>query len=106
MALYEQTLSPYALYKGRAEYHLNTAFSIVIQRIESKRAQTDGVLGAVATMALGERLSGNETAWNIHVDGVAQIIRDRHARGIFGLPPWFIDLLILFVSPCTLTRRS
>lgn len=54
-------------------------------------------------MAFGERLTRNDTAWNVHIDGVAQIIKERHAQGIFTLPPWFLDLQILSApSPLSL----
>lgn len=97
MGICERLWSPDALCRWRSESHWNTAFNIVIERIQAKRAHTDGVLAAVVNMAFGERLVGNEATWNVHIDGVAQIIRDRHARGIFGVPPWLERLLVLYV---------
>lgn len=105
MAICERHWYPDTLYKWRSEIHRNAAFNIVIERIQSRQAQTDGVLGAVLTMAFGERLVGNDLAWNVHIDGLAQIIKDRHSRGIFVLPPWFSSLLVLSVSP-SCSRRT
>lgn len=99
MAIGEKYWSPNVASKRRAEVHSNLAVNTVIQRIQSRQAQTDGVLGAVMTMAFGERLARNDVGWNVHIDGVAQIIKERHARGIFDLPPWFLDLQILSVIP-------
>lgn len=95
VAIGEKFWSPNVASKRRASTHSNMAINTVIQRIQSREAQTDGILGAVTTMAFGERLTRNDTAWNVHIDGVAQIIKERHAQGIFTLPPWFLDLQIL-----------
>lgn len=99
LAICERHWSPDAISTWKAAKHWDAAFNIVIERIRSEQAHSDGVLGAVYTMAFGERLAGNELAWNVHIDGIAQLISNRHARGITVLPSWFSGLLILFVSP-------
>lgn len=82
-----------------AHIHASRAVNILIQRINSGQAHTDAVLAVVCTMAIGGRLSNDDTAWSIHMDGVAQLIRERYARGICHLPSWFTDLLVSFVKP-------
>lgn len=82
-----------------AHVHSIRAVDILIQRINSGRAHTDAVLAVVCTMAIGGRLANDDDVWSIHVKGLAQIIRERHARGIFQLPPYFTDLLLSFVRP-------
>ncbi|KAK7757577.1 hypothetical protein SLS62_000592 [Diatrype stigma] len=94
VAIGEKNWSPNVASKRRAEVHLSIAVNTVIQRIQSRQAQTDGVLAAVITLAFGERLARNDTAWNIHIDGLAQIIRERYAQGIFDMPLWFLDLQV------------
>ncbi|KAI8631870.1 hypothetical protein F5Y19DRAFT_422399, partial [Xylariaceae sp. FL1651] len=87
--------SPDRKYQQLARYHSSKATNTIIQRIQYGRAHTDAVLAAVMTMAFGERLRHNELAWNIHIDGAAQLVRDRISKGTLGTWPWFWDLLIL-----------
>lgn len=84
-----------------AHVHSIRAVDILIQRINSEKAHTDAVLAVVCTMAIGGRLANDDIAWSIHMDGVAQIIRERYSRGICQLPSWFTDLLVSFVKPFT-----
>ncbi|KAI0121386.1 hypothetical protein BJ170DRAFT_644657 [Xylariales sp. AK1849] len=87
--------SPALGYQYMAEYHSSRANNIIIQRITSGRAHTDAVLGAVVNMAFGERLRHNDHAWNIHIDGLARLIKERRSQGATDLPQWFCDLLVL-----------
>ena len=36
--------------------------------------------------------------WGIHVEGLAQIIREREKKGPLSLPTWFLDLIVEFVA--------
>ncbi|KAH9904170.1 hypothetical protein F4778DRAFT_734282 [Xylariomycetidae sp. FL2044] len=87
--------SPDGRYQEMACKHWSNATNMIIDRITSGGAYTDPVLGTVVTMAFGERLSGNEAAWHIHVDGLAQLIRERRLRDGTDLPQWFYDVSIL-----------
>lgn len=98
VAIGEKNWSPNVASKRRAEVHFSIAVNTVIQRIQSRQAQTDGVLAAVITLAFGERLARNDAAWKIHIDGLAQIIRERHAQGIYAMPLWFLDLQVLYAA--------
>ncbi|KAM5377904.1 hypothetical protein ACJZ2D_004808 [Fusarium nematophilum] len=73
--------------KGRAIHMIN-------QRLDSPLGLTDGVLGAVFTLTFAERLANNETALNVHVEGLAQMIKLRRSSGEDTIPPWFSDFLL------------
>ncbi|KAH7353331.1 hypothetical protein B0T11DRAFT_356373 [Plectosphaerella cucumerina] len=79
----------------RADFHACRATGLLIQRIGSREAYTDGFLGAAFTMALNERLLRNDEAWKVHIGGIIQAVRGRRAQGLPGLPPLFTDLVIL-----------
>lgn len=81
--------------KLRAEMHSYRATTMVMDRISSNKTESDGFIGAVLTMAISERLVGNDTAWQIHMSGLAQIMKARKAQGLEGLPSLFTDLMIL-----------
>lgn len=85
------------LFQQLAEVHASKAFNAVIQRIDSGKAYTDSVLGAVLTMALGERLMHNDLVWYIHMQGLAQLIQQRYSQGASALPLWFRNLILLSV---------
>lgn len=55
---------------------------------------TDGVLGAVTTMAFGASLENDDVAWNVHIDGLAQILKERQSRGTTPPPSWLTDLVV------------
>lgn len=95
MAIGIKHWSPTVLYQEMAQMYWSRATNNVIQHISSATAYTDAILLTVATMAFGERLMQNEHAWNVHIDGLAQMIRHRYSRGAPDLPSWFYDLVIL-----------
>ncbi|KAH6647453.1 hypothetical protein BKA67DRAFT_682656 [Truncatella angustata] len=96
MAVGARHWSPDASFQRQAEAHWSRAAGLVARRIGSgAAAHVDAVLGAVLTMAFGERLRCDGEAWAVHIDGAAQLIRERRSRGVGGLPSWFYDLLIL-----------
>lgn len=98
MAIGIRHWSPDVSYQQLAEFHSSRAANIIIQRLESAQAPTDADLLAVFTMAFGARLMHDDLAWNIHIDGLAQMIRERHSRGEPDLPSWFCDLCVLSVN--------
>ncbi|KAM0247758.1 hypothetical protein ACHAQJ_009719 [Trichoderma viride] len=81
----------------KTDAHSIRAVNILVQRIKSRQAHTDAVLAVVLTMAIGGRLANDNVVWNIHMDGLTQLIKERYARGICDLPSWFIDILVSFV---------
>ncbi|KAL4899844.1 hypothetical protein BDW74DRAFT_106631 [Aspergillus multicolor] len=86
--------SPDNTWQSKADYHSYTAVRLIKQRIASVTTPSDGVLGAVITMALGASLGHDEAAWRIHMDGLAHIVEERVARDPQSLPSWFVDLII------------
>lgn len=97
MAMAVRCWSTDANCKMRAEFHACRATNLLIQRIVSREAYTDGFLGAAFTMALSERLLKNDVAWEVHMSGIIQAVRGRRAEGMSSLPPLFTDLVILLV---------
>jgi hypothetical protein len=83
--------------QSKADYHSYTAVRLIKQRITSIATPSDGVLGAVITMALGASLVHDDIAWKIHMDGLARIVSERVSRGPHSLPAWFIDLIVQWV---------
>lgn len=81
--------------KLRAEMHSHRATTMVMDCIFSNQTESDGFIGAVLTMAISERLVGNDAAWQIHMSGLMQIIKARKGQGVDGLPALFTDLMIL-----------
>lgn len=86
--------SPEPGWKWNAGIHQHRAVRSMIERIGSGTASTDGALAAALTMAFGERLLGNDGEWSVHIDGVAQLIRERRSRGISREPSWFFSLMV------------
>ena len=82
----------------KALMHSCKATHVVIQRIQSETAHTGAVIGAVLSMAIGERLVHNDITWNIHIGGLANLIIKRRSRGICDLPEVLYNFLILFVT--------
>ncbi|KAH8893946.1 hypothetical protein GQ53DRAFT_101434 [Thozetella sp. PMI_491] len=86
--------SPDPSCQRRAEAHACKATHLLIQHFRSGSVHTDAILGAVSSMAVGERTAGNDAAWFIHLDGLAQIMRERHAQGMPEIPGWLCDIFI------------
>ena len=99
MAIGIQHWSPDSSCQEKALSHWNKATNIIIQRLKSDTAHTGAVMGAVLSMALGERLMHNDLLWSIHVEGLANLIIERQARGERDLPPELCNFLILCVYP-------
>jgi hypothetical protein len=65
----------------------------------STGTRTDGVLGAVTTLAFGATLEQDDVAWNIHIIGLAHMIKDRKSHAMSPLPSWMTDLIVQLVHP-------
>ncbi|OIW31260.1 hypothetical protein CONLIGDRAFT_713710 [Coniochaeta ligniaria NRRL 30616] len=87
--------SPDTSVQRKAVIHSSKAANIVIQRIKSETAHNSAVLGAVLSMAIGERLMNNTPIWNIHVDGLAKMITERLSQGEHDLPALLCNFLII-----------
>lgn len=94
MAIGMRFWSPQPPWQRRAETHQSKALNLTIKRIGSERPQTEAMLAAVSTMAFAGRLANDDVAWNIHIDGLAQMIKERYSEGM-GLPWWLHDIIIL-----------
>lgn len=97
LAVGTQLWSPELLYDLQAGLHRSKAIGILQQRIDSGEALGDGLLCAVLTMAFGDRLAGNDFGWSVHINGLAQMIRERRLRGL-AVPSWVSDLILLSVA--------
>ncbi|KAK5997683.1 hypothetical protein PT974_00038 [Cladobotryum mycophilum] len=94
------------------DIHIYRAIKLINRRLEDpSTALSDGILGAVFTLAFNERLAGNEQAWNIHVEGLSQMVKGRRDQGQRDPPRWFFNLLLcdsineLIRSPSASRRR-
>ena len=90
--------SPGVEYQEKAAAHAARATQIVIQRIRSGAANTAAIIGAVLSMAMEECMKQNDHAWNIHVDGLAEILTKMHSEGVRALPPHLCKLLMMYVK--------
>lgn len=41
-----------------------------------------------------KRVAQNEAVWNVHVDGLAQMLKIRRSNDQLRVPSWFSDLLL------------
>ncbi|KAK3692007.1 hypothetical protein B0T22DRAFT_634 [Podospora appendiculata] len=95
MAVGMQYWSPDASCQQKAVAHSCKATNLVVQRIQSGSAHTVAVLGAVLSMAVGERLAHNDATWDMHVGGLANMIADGYARGEREPPEVICHFLII-----------
>ncbi|KAJ5950903.1 uncharacterized protein N7479_009316 [Penicillium vulpinum] len=86
--------SPSAPWQLKAYRHSYEAVHLINQRIMSTGTRTDGVLGAVTTLAFGATLEQDDVAWNIHVIGLAHMIKDRKSRSMKPPPSWMTNLIV------------
>ncbi|KAB5562774.1 hypothetical protein GE09DRAFT_1109664 [Coniochaeta sp. 2T2.1] len=87
--------SPDASVQRKAVVHASNAASLIIQRIKTDTAHEAAVLGAVLSMAIGERLLNNVPVWNIHIDGLAKMITERRVHGTPDLPQLVTAFMII-----------
>lgn len=93
--------SPDNAWQLKACRHSYAAVHLIKQRITSTGTRTDGVLGAVTTLAFGATLEQDDVAWNVHIIGLAHMIKDRKSRAMTPPPSWMTDLVVQSVA-CTL----
>jgi hypothetical protein len=74
---------------------VSNGMSLVISHIGSRTAHAGPVMGAVLSMAIGERLVGNSAVWEIHVGGLARMIETRWGEGERDLPGLIVNFLVL-----------
>ncbi|PWY94396.1 hypothetical protein BO94DRAFT_581790 [Aspergillus sclerotioniger CBS 115572] len=89
--------SPGSTWQLQADNHSYTAVKLVKQLITSTRPKTDGVLGAVVSMAIGAALTQDQVVWNIHINGLVDIVKSRQFQALPVVPSWFIDFLVQLV---------
>lgn len=94
--------SPDKAWQLNAYRHSYAAVHLIKQRITPKGTQTDGVLGAVTTLAFGATLEQDDVAWNVHIIGLAHMIKDRKSCAITPPPSWMTDLVVQSVA-CNLS---
>ncbi|KAJ5827157.1 Polyketide synthase enoylreductase [Penicillium robsamsonii] len=98
MAVAVRHWSPDDAWQLKAYRHSYAAVHLIKHRIMSTGAQKEGVLGAVIVLAFGATLERDDMAWNIHIIGLAHMIKDRKSRAMNAPPPWMIDLIVQLVS--------
>lgn len=86
--------SPEQAWQVQADACSSKALNSIIQRISWRQTYSDGFLLTVMTMAFGARLGHASSAWEVHVDGLVQILGERRAKGL-RQPGWFYDILAL-----------
>ncbi|PYH94336.1 hypothetical protein BO71DRAFT_409408 [Aspergillus ellipticus CBS 707.79] len=94
MAVTVRQWSPRGSWQYQADSHSQNAVNLIQQLISSSRVRTDGLLGAVIMMALGAALAHDDVAWNIHIAGVANIIKDWQSSTPYPIPSWFVDFIV------------
>ncbi|KAJ5382825.1 hypothetical protein N7517_000736 [Penicillium concentricum] len=80
MAVAVRHWSPDDAWQLKAYRHSYSAVHFIKQRIMSTGARTEGVLGAVIVLAFGASLERDDVVWNIHIIGLAHMIKDRKSR--------------------------
>ncbi|VUC36786.1 unnamed protein product [Clonostachys rosea] len=78
-----------------ADLHLSRATNLLVDRISSEHVPSDAMIGAVMTMAFGERMADNDAAWNVHMEGLIRMMQQRWHHGVSELPPVFRSLVAL-----------
>ncbi|KAF7535371.1 hypothetical protein G7054_g5428 [Neopestalotiopsis clavispora] len=76
-----------AIRKGRAIKMIN-------ERLNTPAGLTDGLLSAVFTLTWAEHLGSDVNAMEIHIQGLAQMIKLRRSSGNNDIPPWLSDFLL------------
>ncbi|KAF4455738.1 hypothetical protein F53441_1937 [Fusarium austroafricanum] len=82
-----QTRREASLRKGRA-------IQLINQRLGTPLGLTDGVLSAVFTLTFAELLESDLGARDIHIQGLAQMIKVRRSSGNTAIPSWFGDFIL------------
>jgi len=88
--------SPDPSVQRKAVVHSSKAASALIRHLGSRTAHMDPVLFAVLSMCIGERVTNNGPVWNIHVDGLADIITERRSQGERDVPAMLRSFLVMY----------
>ena len=91
--------SPDPSVQHKAIVHSSKAAGALIRRIGSRTAHMGPVLFAVLSMCIGERVTNDGPVWNIHVDGLADIIEERRSQGECDVPAILRSFLITYYFP-------
>ncbi|KAK7212196.1 hypothetical protein V2G26_019374 [Clonostachys chloroleuca] len=78
-----------------ADLHLSKATKLLVDRISCEQVPSDAMIGAVMTMAFGERMADNDEAWNVHMEGLIKMMQQRRHHGASSLPPVLRSLVAL-----------
>lgn len=97
--------SPTITWKTKAYRHSYTAVNLIKNRLASTGFQNDGVLATVITMAFGASLEGDDLAWNVHINGLANMIKERRLKSDSIPPGWLTGLIIQYVPSFLLCER-
>ncbi|KAH8886249.1 hypothetical protein GQ53DRAFT_728038 [Thozetella sp. PMI_491] len=115
-ALLEASLALASVYRGfsdptaviNANMHRARAIGIINSRLNDPvAAVTDGVLGAVFTLAYCERLEKRDKEYQVHMLGFGRMIQLRKERSNTNASlSWFSDLLVSQVTPAPMTSSN
>ncbi|KAJ5494209.1 Polyketide synthase enoylreductase [Penicillium fimorum] len=86
--------SPDDAWQLKAYRHSYAAVHLIKHRLMSTGSRTEGILGAVIVLAFGATLERDDVVWNIHIIGLAHMLKDRKSRAMNAPPPWMIDLIV------------
>ncbi|KAF4960136.1 hypothetical protein FGADI_1154 [Fusarium gaditjirri] len=70
------------------------AIKMINERLDTPLGLTDGVLSAVFTLTFAELLESDLKARDVHIQGLAQMIRVRRSLGNTTIPSWFGDFIL------------
>ncbi|SCO57090.1 uncharacterized protein FFMR_14246 [Fusarium fujikuroi] len=70
------------------------AIKMINERLDTPLGLTDGVLSAVFTLTFAELLESDSKARDVHIQGLAQMIKVRRSLGNTAIPSWFGDFIL------------
>ncbi|KAF4495942.1 hypothetical protein FAGAP_7916 [Fusarium agapanthi] len=70
------------------------AIKMINERLDTPLGLTDGVLSAVFTLTFAELLESDVEARDVHIKGLAQMIKVRRSLGNTDIPSWFGDFIL------------
>ncbi|KAH7215891.1 hypothetical protein DER44DRAFT_167376 [Fusarium oxysporum] len=70
------------------------AIKMINERLDTPLGLTDGVLSAVFTLTFAELLESDVKARDVHIQGLAQMIKVRRSLGNTAIPSWFGDFIL------------
>ncbi|KAF5602778.1 hypothetical protein FPCIR_1741 [Fusarium pseudocircinatum] len=70
------------------------AIKMINERLDTPLGLTDGVLSAVFTLTFAELLESDVEARDVHIQGLAQMIKVRRSLGNTDIPSWFGDFIL------------